>query len=43
MANDWGGTKPPVVEEDKEFLEKKERLNDLELQLSNVSEQVTFI
>lgn len=39
VANDWGGTKPPVVEEDKEFLEKKERLNDLEQQLSNVSEQ----
>ena len=29
MANDWIGSKPVVVEEDKEFLEKKERVNDL--------------
>lgn len=40
VSNDWGGVKPTVVEEDKEFLEKKERLNDLEVQLSNVSQQV---
>lgn len=40
VANDWGGTKPPVVEEDKEFLEKKERMHDLEQQLSNASQQV---
>ncbi|XP_010257017.1 PREDICTED: sorting nexin 2A-like [Nelumbo nucifera] len=39
VANDWGGTKPPVVEEDKEFLEKKEKLQDLEQQLSNASQQ----
>ncbi|XP_030963812.1 sorting nexin 2B-like isoform X2 [Quercus lobata] len=39
MANDWIGSKPAVVEEDKEFLEKKERVNDLELQLSNASQQ----
>ncbi|XP_059666805.1 sorting nexin 2A-like [Cornus florida] len=39
VANDWGGTKPPVVEEDKEFLEKKEKLQDFEQQLSNVSQQ----
>ena len=43
VTNDWGGTKPPVVEEDKEFLEKKEQLNDLEQQLSNMSEQVSLI
>lgn len=35
VANDWGGAKPPVVEEDKEFLEKKEKLHDLEQQLNN--------
>ncbi|KAF5795042.1 putative Phox domain, sorting nexin Vps5-like, AH/BAR domain superfamily, PX domain superfamily [Helianthus annuus] len=35
----WGGTKPPLVEEDKEFLEKKMKLQDFELQLSNVSLQ----
>lgn len=39
VSNDWGGSKPPVVEEDKEFLENKERMNDLELQLSNASQQ----
>lgn len=40
VANDWGGSKPPVVEEDKEFMEKKERMQDLEQQLSNASQQV---
>ncbi|XP_026431909.1 sorting nexin 2B-like [Papaver somniferum] len=39
VTNDWGGSKPPVVEEDKEFLEKKEKLRDFEQQLSNVSKQ----
>ncbi|XP_022859238.1 sorting nexin 2B-like [Olea europaea var. sylvestris] len=39
VVNDWGATKPPVIEEDKEFLEKKEKLQDLEQQISNVSEQ----
>ncbi|XP_068667573.1 sorting nexin 2B-like [Aristolochia californica] len=39
VANDWGGTRPPVVEEDKEFLEKKEKMQELEQQLSNASQQ----
>ncbi|KAI3986918.1 hypothetical protein MKX01_014619 [Papaver californicum] len=39
VTNDWGVSKPPVVEEDKEFLEKKEKLCDFEQQLSNVSKQ----
>ncbi|XP_057981670.1 sorting nexin 2A-like [Malania oleifera] len=39
VTNDWGGAKPSVVEEDKEFLEKKEKLQDLEQQLSSVSQQ----
>ncbi|KGN50702.1 sorting nexin 2B [Cucumis sativus] len=39
MANDWVGTKPMVVEEDKEFLEKKGKLMDIEQQLSDVSQQ----
>ncbi|KAJ8768681.1 hypothetical protein K2173_023585 [Erythroxylum novogranatense] len=43
VANDWGGSKPPVVEEDKEFLEKKERMHDLEQQLSNASQQAESI
>lgn len=43
VSVDWGGAKPAVVEEDKEFLEKKEKMNDLEQQLSNASQQVRFI
>ncbi|KAK4374991.1 hypothetical protein RND71_005668 [Anisodus tanguticus] len=39
VANDWGGSKSPVEEEDKDFLEKKERLHNLELQLSTASKQ----
>ncbi|OVA02811.1 Phox homologous domain [Macleaya cordata] len=39
VANDWGSSKPPVAEEDKEFIEKKEMLHDLEQQLINVSQQ----
>ncbi|KAI4383895.1 hypothetical protein MLD38_009685 [Melastoma candidum] len=39
VANDWGSSKPPFIEEDKGFLEKKELTQDLELQLSNVSQQ----
>lgn len=40
VSNDWGGAKPPLVEDDKEFLEKKEKLQDFEQQLINVSQQV---
>ncbi|KAL4576100.1 hypothetical protein LXL04_012188 [Taraxacum kok-saghyz] len=39
VTNDWGETKPAVVEEDKEFLEKKKKLQDFEQELSNVSQQ----
>lgn len=39
VSNDWGGAKPPLVEDDKEFLEKKEKLQDFEQQLINVSQQ----
>ncbi|XP_076918740.1 sorting nexin 2B-like [Bidens hawaiensis] len=35
----WGGTKPPLVEEDKDFLERRMKLQDFEAQLSNVSLQ----
>lgn len=42
MANDWGASRPPVEEEDKEFLEKKIWLNDLEQHLTNASKQVYF-
>lgn len=39
VVNDWGSVRPAVVEEDKEFLEKKDKMQDLEHQLSNVSQQ----
>eukprot|EP00252_Welwitschia_mirabilis_P027006 TRINITY_DN908_c0_g1_i1.p1 TRINITY_DN908_c0_g1~~TRINITY_DN908_c0_g1_i1.p1 ORF type:complete len:585 (+),score=130.44 TRINITY_DN908_c0_g1_i1:292-2046(+) len=39
VSNEWVGVKPPVVEEDKEFLEKKEKLQLLEQELSNSSQQ----
>ncbi|XP_076932247.1 sorting nexin 2B-like [Bidens hawaiensis] len=39
VVNDWGGTKPPVLEEDKEFLEKRKKMQDFELELTNVSQQ----
>ena len=40
VTNDWSSGKPIVVEEDKEFLEKKDRLLNLERQLSYASQQV---
>ncbi|CAD5164965.1 unnamed protein product [Musa acuminata subsp. malaccensis] len=39
VTNDWGGVKPLLVEEDKEFLESKEKMQDLEQQLSIASQQ----
>ncbi|OAY73408.1 Sorting nexin 2B [Ananas comosus] len=39
VAYDWGGVKPLVVEEDKEFLERKEKILDLEQQLTTTSQQ----
>ncbi|WOL04609.1 sorting nexin 2B [Canna indica] len=39
VSNGWGGVKPLVVEEDKEFLERKEKMQDLEQQLSTTSQQ----
>lgn len=39
MVNDWGGSKPLVVEEDKEFLEKKESIQELEQHINNASQQ----
>lgn len=40
VVNDWGNLRPPVEEEDKEFLEKKGKLWDLEQQITNASKQV---
>ncbi|WOL05566.1 hypothetical protein Cni_G14295 [Canna indica] len=39
VTNDWGGTKPLVVEEDSEFLERKAKVQDLEQQLTTASKQ----
>ncbi|CAH9069713.1 unnamed protein product [Cuscuta europaea] len=39
VTNDWGGVKPSVMEEDKEFLEKKDMLQGFEQQLTNVSQE----
>ncbi|RWV82929.1 hypothetical protein GW17_00055532 [Ensete ventricosum] len=39
VTNDWGGVKPLLVEEDKEFMERKEKMQDLEQQLSTASQQ----
>ncbi|KAJ6850025.1 sorting nexin 2B-like [Iris pallida] len=39
VANDWGGGRPPAVDEDREFLERKEKMQDLEQQLSTASQQ----
>lgn len=43
MTNDWGGTKPAFVEEDKDFMERKEKLTELEKQLSNASQQAEVL
>ncbi|KAH9309994.1 hypothetical protein KI387_037905, partial [Taxus chinensis] len=43
VTNDWGGAKPLFVEEDKEFLEKKEKLQDLERELSDASQQAEIL
>ncbi|XP_021846115.1 sorting nexin 2B isoform X2 [Spinacia oleracea] len=39
VTNDWGNSRPAAVEEDKEFLEKKEKLFDFENRLTDVSKQ----
>ncbi|XP_051138109.1 sorting nexin 2B-like [Andrographis paniculata] len=43
VTNDWGGTKPPLVEEDREFVARKEKLQEFEQQLSNVSQQAELL
>nr|CAB3465564.1 unnamed protein product [Digitaria exilis] len=39
VVTDWGGVKPPLVEEDREFLEKKVKLQEWEQQLTGASQQ----
>ncbi|KAG6555806.1 hypothetical protein Mapa_002445 [Marchantia paleacea] len=43
VTNDWGGVKPAVFEEDKAFLEKKEKLQELEKQLGDASQQAEIL
>lgn len=40
VTNDWGGVRPAMVEEDREFLDRKEKMQDLEHQLTVASQQV---
>ena len=40
VTNEWTSAKPSIMEEDKEFMERKETLHELERQLSNASQQV---
>ncbi|XP_051131880.1 sorting nexin 2B-like [Andrographis paniculata] len=39
VVNDWGNTKAPLEEEDKEFLEKKVKMYDFERHLTSASKQ----
>nr|GMD25312.1 sorting nexin 2B-like isoform X2 [Ipomoea batatas] len=43
VVNDWGGSRPRVEEDDKEFLEKKERLHELEQNLTTASKQAELL
>ncbi|KAJ4779210.1 sorting nexin [Rhynchospora pubera] len=38
VTNEWVGSRPAVVEEDREFLDRKDKMQDLELQLTTSSE-----
>ncbi|KAL6631021.1 hypothetical protein ACP70R_028361 [Stipagrostis hirtigluma subsp. patula] len=39
VVTDWAGVKPPLVEEDREFLDRKEKLQEWEQQLTSASQQ----
>ncbi|KAI3522776.1 hypothetical protein L1887_00826 [Cichorium endivia] len=39
VNNDWGGSRPPINEDDTDFLQHKERLLDLEKKLTSASKQ----
>ncbi|XP_002962419.2 sorting nexin 2B isoform X2 [Selaginella moellendorffii] len=43
VANDWGGSKPLVVEEDKKFVEHKEKIQEFERELVLASEQAELL
>ncbi|KAL9247708.1 hypothetical protein vseg_021112 [Gypsophila vaccaria] len=39
VTNDWGNSKPPLVEEDNEFLDNKDKLHNFQLHLTEASKQ----
>ncbi|KAL3616221.1 Sorting nexin 2A [Castilleja foliolosa] len=43
VVNDWGDSRPTVEEEDKEFLEKKDKLWNIEQNLTNASKQAELL
>ncbi|CAM6079805.1 unnamed protein product [Sphagnum tenellum] len=43
VTNDWGSTRPAIIEEDRVFLKKKEKLQDLEHHLSDASQQAEVL
>jgi PX domain len=43
VTNEWVGARPAVVEEDREFLESKDKMQDLELQLTSSSQHVCIV
>ncbi|GAB4860257.1 Sorting nexin 2B [Ancistrocladus abbreviatus] len=43
VTNDWGNLRPPVIEEDKEFLQRKEKLQEFERCLSDASKQAEVL
>ncbi|XP_073270182.1 sorting nexin 2B-like isoform X1 [Primulina huaijiensis] len=43
VTNDWGNSRSPLEVDDKEFLEKKGKLLELEQQLSNTSKQAELL
>ncbi|KAL9257348.1 Sorting nexin 2A-like protein [Drosera capensis] len=43
LTNDLGSSRPPVIEEDKEFLERKEKLQNFEQHLIDASKQAEIL
>ncbi|KAL9268116.1 Sorting nexin 2A-like protein [Drosera capensis] len=43
LTNDLGGSRPPLIEEDKDFLERKEKLLNFEQHLTDASKQAEIL
>ncbi|GAB4824320.1 Sorting nexin 2B [Ancistrocladus abbreviatus] len=43
ITNDWGSSKPQIIEEDNEFLRRKEKLRDFELRLADASKEAEVL